>query len=112
MGSAEAELDGPVNQAGGGYQGLLGGRGCSEPWEAGTGLYFGMIIPQSEIKALLKAYQVFSLSICPPQGFRAVSTLAPVPVLEEAVALTDPQAKIRILSRQDWLPLGIHDQLR
>lgn len=71
-----------------------------------------MIIPQNEIKALLKAYQVFGLSICPPQGSRAGSTLAPGRVLEEAVALTDPQAKIHIPSRQDRLSLGIHNQLR
>lgn len=63
-----------------------------------------MITPECEIKAC----QVFGLSIQPSQGPRAVSASVPGHVLEEAVALTDPQAKkISISSLRDLQPTPV-----
>lgn len=87
-----------------------GEGGAGEPCETGADLYFGMITPQSEIKALVEECQVCSLSIHPPQGPRAVLPSVPDHVLAEALALTDPQEKIHIPSKQDWLHLGTHNQ--
>lgn len=70
-----------------------------------------MITPQSEIRALFEACQVFDLSTSPLRGPRAVSASGPGCILAEAVALTDPQEKIHIPPKQDWLPSGIHNQL-
>lgn len=74
-------------------------------------MYFAVITPQRESKAVFEVCQICSLSICPPQGPRVVSARGPDHGPAEAVTLTDPPAAIHISSKQGWLLLGTHSQL-